>query len=506
MIKFNWILEDCEKNRILGMHKNATKNHYLNEQSTKIGEKETTNQKTISLDKKTFPAGLYSINNLGGGKQDLDAKLQEIAIFAKENDGTQVSIQIEVGESKVTNYDNELKKPLQQGMLAKLRGEKLQQYLIGYFKGLVEQGYLKVMPTIPKPKTNVELGTQKHEYTRGIDNPKDPKYTEDQYVKFEINLVSTKKENIYECLVDLIIDVSYYHQKDKNFPCRGGHHCDDSIFEIYLDTVLLGVANLNNFGCESKLSSNPNACNRTAKFKVTNETVNKIVNNPNWNQKTLVLYTNCRSESCHTSIQEVRIVNNSNEVVYHKCVNPQSVRGNNSQKILAVLDRCGKPVEGSIDDNVSPDEVKMFSDQMAELNRKKISEIITNQGLIPLPQSSVINLFKVSAKKLQLSNITSDKDYVTISFKCMSPIDIGYFNNPLGGKKPYKHRFNTGDVVKIKYPISKVQIPNKKLQQNINSGILVKIPEFNGYLVIAPSNDQEYKLMVNSVVIPSNSR
>jgi len=190
MIKQNWNIETEEVKRILMMHENATKNLYLinEQQKVKVGEKTTTTGKEISLDKKSFPSGLYSIEKLGEGKKDLDTKLQEIATFAKANDGTQVNIQIEVGESKVTNFDNELKKPLAQGALAQLRGEKLQQYLTNYFQGLVESGYLTTMPNIPPAQTNVQLGTQKYDYVKGKDDPKDVKYLEDQYVKFKISL------------------------------------------------------------------------------------------------------------------------------------------------------------------------------------------------------------------------------------------------------------------------------------------------------------------------------
>jgi hypothetical protein len=140
MIKQTWNIDEDERNRILNLHESATKNLYLikEQQQVKIGEKITTTDKNFELDKKSFPAGFYSINKLGEGKKDLDAKLQEIAQFAQENNGSQVNIQIEVGESKVTNFDNELKKPLAQGELAKLRGQKLQEYLTNYFKQLID--------------------------------------------------------------------------------------------------------------------------------------------------------------------------------------------------------------------------------------------------------------------------------------------------------------------------------------------------------------------------------
>lgn len=369
MVKQTWNIDKLEKLRILEMHEFATKNQYLlrEQQQVKVGEKTTTTEKEITLDKKTYPSGLYSVSRLGSGKQDLDEKLQEIAKFAKENNGTQINIQIEVGESKVTNRDNELNKPLSQGELAKLRGIKLQEYLKKYFEGLVKSGYLSTLPNIPTPQTNVELGTQKHEYTVGVSNPKDPKYLEDQYVKFKIGLSSSKKEDIYDCLVNLTIDVSYYREPNPKFPCRGSHHCNDAQFEVYLNNVSIGVANLNNLGCEEMLYKNPKACDRSAKLVVNNEMVSKITSNPNWDKKTIVLSTKCLSSDCHTSVQEVKIINGEGTIVYHDCVNPRASRGNQSQKILAVLDKCGKPIEDTVNDDVSFELAKSLSDDTSTM-------------------------------------------------------------------------------------------------------------------------------------------
>jgi hypothetical protein len=497
MIKQNWKIEDGEKLRILNLHESATKNLYLlNEQSQiKVGEKITTSGKEIALNKKSFPAGFYSIDRLGSGKQDLDNKLEEIAKFAKENDGTKVNIQIEVGESKVTNRDNELNQPLDSGDLAILRGEKLRDYLIKYFEGLVKSGYLTTMPNIPVAQTNVELGTQKHNYIKGTSDPKDPKYLDDQYVKFNISLSATKKEDIFECLVNLVIDVSYYNKKDVKFPCRGGHNCDAAEFEIYLDSVLLGIANLNNAGCQEELSKNPNACDRIAKFTVTNEMVKKIVSNPKWNKKTLILSTRCLSNYCHTSVQEVKIVNGDGDEIYHGCVNPQSARGNTSQKILAVLNKCGKPIDGTIEDNVSVEEMQSLSDEMSASKNKKIDEIINSEGLTPTT-STAINLF--STKNVQLVNTDSDNQNLIVTFKFNRPIFLGSFINPLGGSKPYKHSFKSGDTGKIKYPLKTVNVSQRRLEKLTEDDSLVKVPNFDGYFV-------SYPIKINGVEYPINT-
>jgi len=485
MIKQNWNIDSEEVKRILMMHENATKNLYLinEQQKVKVGEKTTTIGKEIALDKKSYPAGLYSIGKLGEGKEDLDSKLQEIAQFAKENNGTQLNIQIEVGESKVTNFDNELKKPLGQGELAKLRGEKLQQYLTSYFQGLVESGYLSTMPNIPQAQTNVELGTQKYDYVKGKDSPKDVKYLEDQYVKFKITLSATKTEDVYGCLVNLTIDVSYYGQKDSKFPCRGRHFCDNAKFEVFLDSTLIGIADLSNSECREEVLKNKNACDRTAKLTVTNEMVQKITSNPKWNQKTLILSTRCiSSANCHTSVQEVKIVNGEGVEVYHGCVNPQSARGNTSQKILAVLDKCGKPIEGSIDDNVSPDEMKALSDEVKVNDSKKVLEIANTEGLNAGPNLG-INIGLLSGRSYDVSDLKMGNNVLTSTVKIKKLAYYGFFVNPLGDGRNRTFKFNVGDTIKINYPVQSVDIRENKLNRLITDSYLYKIPNFNGYFV-----------------------
>jgi hypothetical protein len=509
MIKQNWNIETEEVKRILMMHENATKNLYLinEQQKVKVGEKTTTTGKEISLDKKSFPSGLYSIEKLGEGKKDLDAKLQEIATFAKANDGTQVNIQIEVGESKVTNFDNELKKPLAQGVLAQLRGEKLQQYLTNYFQGLVESGYLTTMPNIPPAQTNVQLGTQKYDYVKGKDDPKDVKYLEDQYVKFKISLSATKTEDVYDCLVNLVIDVSYYNTRDKRFPCRGGHNCNNAEFGVYLDSVLLGIANLNNLGCEAELSKNPNACDRTAQFTVTNEMVQKIVTNPKWNKKTLILSTKCISSSnCHTSVQEVRIVNGTGTEIYHDCVNPQAARGSTSQKILAVLDKCGMPIKGSVQDNVSSEEMQALSDDVNTKNSEKLSEIIKTEGLTVRPGTYGGSFFPGASRRFQISNIKSNGQFLTITYKINQPMKMGYFNDPMGGSKPYRHSFNAGETINVNFQTQPSEISQRRLEKYVENGTLSKVPNFNGYLVNQSFEDRGTQYPASIIITPTNEQ
>lgn len=513
MVKQTWDISESERLRILNLHENATKNHYLlGEQIVKVGEKEVDVEKVIDLGKQNYPAGYYSIDRLTGeGKKNLDSKLSELATFVKDNKDSEITIQIEVGESQVTNYDNEKGGvKLKPGQLAILRGTKLREYLTAYFQGLVKSGFLTKMPIIPEAQNNVQLGTQKHTYIKNeIDpatnkkyDPNDPKYSEDQYIKFKIIPKAKKKEDVFDCLVNLTIDVSYYHKKDPKFPCRGRHECNNAAFEIYLDSTLLGTANLNNLGCKAKLRENPEACDRSAKFTVTDEMVKKIINNPKWNQKTLILSTKCITAFCHTSVQEVKILNWEGKEIYHGCVNPMSARGNTSQKILAVLDKCGNPIEGSIDDNVSEEEMAKLADNVSVSSSEKIKEIVTTKGLVPRQEGSTINLLKLT-KGITLLNLELDGDYLVATIK----FDKGYtsrnFLEPIFGEKTYTYSFKQGDVGKIRYPVKKAKLRKNKIENLINSGYLEKVPNFNGYLTLYSIEDGRETYGVNTVLIPS---
>ena len=228
----------------------------------KVGTKTEENNLVVDMGKTTFDSGKYKISSLSAkAKPILSSKLAEITQFIMDHQGTVVNIQVEVGESAVTNYDREKfpstgnskvdfteEKRLSNGELSRLRGESIVNYLNTFFKQQVDRGTINDMPVVPQPQTNVALGTQKHKYDRTKDNPKDPKYLEDQYLKFTVTLTGSKTTDVYDetCLVDFVVDVSYVKAKDKNFPCRGGHTCDSAKFNLYLNQTLIGRVNLNN--------------------------------------------------------------------------------------------------------------------------------------------------------------------------------------------------------------------------------------------------------------------
>jgi hypothetical protein len=134
------------------------------------------------------------------------------------------------------------------------------------------------------------------------------------------------------------------------------------MFDVYLNKTLIGVANLNNAGCEGQ------DCNRRADLTVTQDMVNSIVNQPNFNNK-LMLWYKCKSAHCHSSVPEIYIYNDKKNILFpnstfpNPCVAPQATRGDLSSKVLMFLDGCGNPIK--VDQTTSAEEMKRLGDEMS---------------------------------------------------------------------------------------------------------------------------------------------
>jgi hypothetical protein len=182
-----------------------------------------------------WPMGMWKLSPQQA--QQLDPKLKQITDFINKNRGSIVTIQIEAGESQVTNVDNEnpSKPKLSPGVLSKNRGDEMVKYLDSYFKNIIDQGLINKMPEIPQPKQII--GTTPY---KGPNDLKDPNlielYKKEQFVNA---VISTRKD--YECLVGMEITIGYY--KDRN---KSKHRCDEAIFELRMNGVQIGEVNLNN--------------------------------------------------------------------------------------------------------------------------------------------------------------------------------------------------------------------------------------------------------------------
>lgn len=190
---------------------------------------------TVNFDA-VWSMGMWKLTSQQSGP--IIQKLIGITDFINKNKGSVVTIQIEAGESQVTNVDNEdpAKPKLQPGVLSQRRGEQMVNFLTEYFKGLVTKGAIDKMPEIPAPLT--KIGATSYSNKPGSTDLKTKKdlYQQEQFVRA---IISAKKD--YECLVGMEITIGYFPGKS-----RASHNCDEAIFELRMNGVSLGEANLNN--------------------------------------------------------------------------------------------------------------------------------------------------------------------------------------------------------------------------------------------------------------------
>ena len=140
----------------------------INEQS--VGFNPETKTETVNFNS-VWRAGYWKLTS--NQILNLNNQMKVIQNFLVKNPQTKLSIQVEAGESKVTNADNEDGgKPVKPGHLSSRRGESLVNYLNTFFKKLENGGMSFTYTEIPKPKTIVGATP----YVRGKDNPKNPKY------------------------------------------------------------------------------------------------------------------------------------------------------------------------------------------------------------------------------------------------------------------------------------------------------------------------------------------
>lgn len=243
-------LTESQVNRLIGGYKQ------LNEQGD--GFNQNTVTKSIDLGA-TFDSGKYILD--GAKQTDVEKRLQPLVKFLKTNPSSDVKITIVAGESRVTNYDREkcgagIYTPeckLKPKQLSLLRAQQIEQYLSKLFQGLKSSGTIQKLPQ--KPVISTVLGSTS--YTQGVDDPNDPKYKKEQKIELLIDA-----EASYECLVGMNLTISYEGNT------RAKHECDEAIFDVQLNNVSLGVANLNN---GSKDVANKNLINTKSKTIIRNK-------------------------------------------------------------------------------------------------------------------------------------------------------------------------------------------------------------------------------------------
>lgn len=174
MIKQSWDIESYEKERILNLHENATKNKYL------IFEQNNKSPYKINFGNE-FESGQYNFNP--EYSQIVNNKIKEIANYISNNKLKDFNLVIVAGESQVPNqppFDKE------KGSLANKRAEVLKEYLIQTLTPIL--GFEPQI--IIKPPV---IGTTLWDSTKSKDLPE---YKKEQFVNVEINLTNDTPKKI----------------------------------------------------------------------------------------------------------------------------------------------------------------------------------------------------------------------------------------------------------------------------------------------------------------------
>jgi hypothetical protein len=346
MIKnYNWEISKEEISRILNLHENATKRHYIiNEEGTPP----TTPNESIEV-----PLNA----NWGDGKyiltpQQIDSissGLKDIADYAIKNKNNIVTVKIEAGESQVTNRDNEMGgKVVEQGYLSAKRAESLYGYLSMYLKKL-DLNNVKFLPYKFVPgKTKYSGPSDKTKFAA--------QYAAERFVKAIVSIEGGEDECLSNMKFIVEYDPKYCVKSDPNTgrpeidpetkqpkQIEGGsrcHACSEALFSIFINGLPLkdkngsNIANLNN-----------NNISQAVKWEgfVSPDIVNQLKQT---NAKELVFTYACANQNgCHSDAMNVTITVNGQIAFKDFVSGGVRLKPGDGQRLLLKTDLCGKVIE-----------------------------------------------------------------------------------------------------------------------------------------------------------------
>ena len=289
----------------------------------------------------TFGPGKYSQIS-PSGMEELNAGIKEASAWLTENKGAIIFVQIVAGESQITNYDSEQdpKIPIAPKVLSRLRSKTLKRYLNQVFKELVDSGVITEMPIFQEPR--IEIGETKYTKGQTISPALRAIYNTEQFVKVELKLMAPEK-----CLVNLEIEVKYEKEINLAFPCRGGHTCDNAYFDVKMNGVSIGKANLNN----DNKSHNNGESRTSGILKIDDAKAKQIIG---VNAKEINFSLKCLSgQNCHSGTPEI-VIKKNGEKTYHSC-SPAMSRGDQNEYPIHTLDPCGNVIEKGTGDATNKD-------------------------------------------------------------------------------------------------------------------------------------------------------
>jgi len=352
----------------------------------------------------TFAAGKYSQLS-EEGLTELNTGLENASEWLRKNKGSVIYVQVVASESQLTNYDYEQDPAVAVApkFLSRQRAKTLTRYLKQYFKTQVEEKTINEMPIFETPK--IEIGLTKYTKGQTVTTALRAKYNAEQSVAVELKLMSPEK-----CLIDLEIEVKYDSTPNAAFPCRGGHNCNDAMFQINLNGVEIGIADLNN---------SPKGLSKTSGVIKINETTAKSI--VSVDSKKLIFSLKClSSNNCHSGTPEI-VIKKRGEVIHNEC-SPAMERGDMNEYPVLELDPCGNVIKKGTGDATNNDATNNDTPAPKE-------QTIVKGRILTLPKDmykkdSKIRLYN-NIQEYFVCELNRDPDRLKIDKTCSSFIKKG---------------------------------------------------------------------------------
>ena len=439
-----------------------------------------------------FDDGKYS-NFSNKDIKKLKSDLEGASKFLVDNKGRIVYVKIIASESQVTNFDREKypssgnasdyseEKSLKPLELSKLRAETMKKYLTEYFSNLFNQGVIKNMP-IFEP-SELRLGTTK--YVKGESNKNNPAYDGERYVKVDLTIKSPE-----ECIIGLTVEVMYNNPNvqpsvgtdGKPFNCRGDHDCDVALFDVKLNGVSIGKANLNN-----GLKNPPVGGNRTSgKLVVDNAKAKSIIGNES---KDIIISLQCLSpEDCHSYRPEVKR-SKGNTIIFHQCT-PAIGRGKTGDITILELDNCGNLKKKGVDSGQK---------RSVDTNTSNLPKLTGNIKQFPMSNPEASIKFYID-KGIFNKKTETDGTYIILKYFKQASTDTEFFPGDKVKIVPRTETTTNNVSTIVIKPIlvntTNNDTPEKVVQKFINGGFFGKTPNPDGSYTLlkdAGYNTKMYK-------------
>ena len=289
--------------------------------------------------RQTFPGSKY-LNIPDQAKNELLKELQKASTWLSENKDAIIYVKIIAGESRLKNQDREQSPPVSvpEEYLSRQRAKTMKRFLKDYFKGLITDGVINEMPVFESPK--IVIGETEVTKDLGpLPGTALSKYEDEQFVSLEMKLMAPGR-----CLINLEVEVMYNKEPNALFKCRGGHQCDVAKFDVKLNGISIGIADLNNAN---------DGGSRTSGKLIINE--KKALEIAGKDKRVLVFSLKCLSgNQCHSGTPEIKIMKDK-DLIYHSCSPALSERGDESEIEILKLNPCGEVLEKGTGDASNKD-------------------------------------------------------------------------------------------------------------------------------------------------------